>query len=161
MRCENRFFAGVLIVPALTLTPAMAQEGETIGQSLSRGPMTAWCEPGQVLLSGGYDLQGAEPPAPETAPEGEAPVTPPVVFVASSRPTVRLDGNGDVAQFGWTAAPNTIAGDAGPLVAYAVCTGQPSAVPPAAAMPPPPRALPEPKTAAASAALTPIQVVEQ
>jgi 2-alkenal reductase len=161
MRCVNRFLAGVLIVPALTLTPAMAQEGATVGQSLSQGPMTAWCEPGQTLLSGGYELQGAEPPAPETATEEEAATAPPVVFVASSRPTVRLDRNGDVAQFGWSAAPNTIAGDAGPLVAYAVCAGDPSAVPPAASMPPPPRALPEPKTAAASsAALTPIEVVE-
>ena len=162
MRCVNRFLAGVLIVPALTLTPAMAQEDTTIGQSLSRGPMTAWCEPGQTLLSGGYELQGAEPPAPETATEGEAPAPPPVVFVASSRPTVQLDRNGDVAQFGWTAVPNTIAGNAGPLVAYAVCAGNPSAVPPPASMPPPPRALPQPKTAAAaSAALTPTQVVEQ
>jgi 2-alkenal reductase len=162
MRCVNRFLAGVLIVPALTLTPAMAQEDATVGQSLSQGPMTAWCEPGQALLSGGYELQGAEPPGPETTTEEEAPAPPPVVFVASSRPTVRLDRNGDIAQFGWTAAPNTIAGNAGPLVAYAVCTGEPSAVPPAASMPPPPRALPEPKTAAAaSAALTPTQVVEQ
>jgi 2-alkenal reductase len=162
MRCVNRFLAGVMIVPALSLTPAMAQEGATVGQSLSQGPMTAWCDPGQTLLSGGYELQGAEPPAPEPAPEGEAPAPPPVVFVASSRPTVRLDGNGDVAQFGWTAAPNTIAGDAGPLVAYAVCAGNPSAVPPGASMPPPPRALPEPKTTAArSAELTPTEVVEQ
>jgi 2-alkenal reductase len=85
-----------------------------------------------------------------------------VVFVATSRPTVQLDQNGDVARFGWTAVPNTIAGEAGPLIAYAVCTGEPSAVPPAASMPPPPRTLPEPKTAAAaSAALTPTQVVEQ
>jgi 2-alkenal reductase len=162
MRYVNRFLAGVLIMPALTLSPAMAQEGATVEQSLSRGPMTAWCEPGQALLSGGYELQGAEPPAPETTTEEDAPAEPPVVFVASSRPTVRVDRNGDIAQFGWTAAPNTIAGDAGPLVAYAVCTGAPSPVPPPVSMPLPPRALPEPKTAAAaSAALTPIQVVEQ
>ncbi len=38
MRFVNRFLAGVLIVPALTLTPAMAQEGATVGQSLSRRP---------------------------------------------------------------------------------------------------------------------------
>ncbi len=63
MRFVNRFLAGVLIVPALTLTPAVAQESATIGQSLFEGPMTAWCEPGQTLLSGGYELQGAEPPA--------------------------------------------------------------------------------------------------
>jgi 2-alkenal reductase len=162
MRFVNRFFAGVLIVPALAVTPAMAQEGATAGQSLSKGPMTAWCEPGQALLSGGYELQGAEPPAPETTTEEEAPAEPPVVFVASSRPTVRLDRNGDVAQFGWTAAPNTIAGEAGPLIAYAVCVGEPSAAAPAASMPPPPRALPEPKTAAVgSDALTPTEVVEK
>jgi 2-alkenal reductase len=84
------------------------------------------------------------------------------VFVASSRPTVLLDRNGDVAQFGWTAAPNTIAGEAGPLIAYAVCAGEPSAVPPSASMPSPPQPLPEPKTASAgTAALTPTQVVEQ
>jgi 2-alkenal reductase len=162
MRFVNRFFAGVLIVPALTVTPAMAQEGASVGQSLSNGPMTAWCEPGQALLSGGYELQGAEPPAPETTTEEATPAAPPVVFVASSRPTVRLDRNGDVAQFGWTAVPNTIAGDAGPLIAYAVCAGEPSAGLPADSIPPPPRALPEPKTAAAaSAQLTPTQVVEQ
>src|SRR5215213_702343 len=162
MRFVNRFLAGTISTPALTLTPAMAQEGATVGQSLFDGPMTAWCEPGQTLLSGGYELQGAEPPAPETTPEGEAPTPPPVVFVASSRPTVRLDQNGDVAQFGWTAAPNTIAGDAGPLIAYALCTGESSTVPPLESMPPPPRALPEPKTTpAASAELTPTQVVEQ
>jgi 2-alkenal reductase len=162
MRCVTRLFAGALIVPALTLTPAMAQEGATVGQSLYDGPMTAWCEPGQTLISGGYELQGAEPPVPETTTEEEAPAEPPVVFVASSRPTVRLDRNGDVAQFGWTAAPNTIAGEAGPLIAYAVCAGEPAAAAPAASMPPPPRALPEPKTAAAgTAAMTPIEVVEQ
>ena len=163
MRFMNRLIASVVMVPALTVTPSLAQEGATFGQSLFSGPMTAWCEPGQVLLSGGYELQGAEPPAPpETTTPEEAPPEPPVVFVATSRPTVQLDQNGDVARFGWTAVPNTIAGEAGPLIAYAVCTGEPSAVPPAASMPPPPRTLPEPKTAAAaSAALTPTQVVEQ
>jgi 2-alkenal reductase len=162
MRFGNRLLAGVLIAPALTLTPAAAQESAIIGQSLFEGPMTAWCEPGQVLLSGGYELQGAEPPVAEATTDEEAPAESPVVFVASSRPTVRLDRNGDVAQFGWSAAPNTIAGDAGPLIAYAVCGGEPSDAPPAAAIPPPPRALPEAKTAAAgSEALTPIQVVEQ
>jgi 2-alkenal reductase len=158
----TRLLAGVLIVPALTLTSAVAQESATGGQSLFEGPMTAWCQPGQELLSGGYELQGAEPPAPETTTEEEAPAEQPVVFVATSRPTVRLDRNGDVAQFGWTAAPNTIAGEAGPLIAYAICAGEPSVAPPSASMPPPPRALPQPKTAAAgTAALTPIEVVEQ
>jgi 2-alkenal reductase len=114
------------------------------------------------LLSGGYELQGVEPPAPPETTTEEAPAEPPVVFVSSSRPTVRLDRNGDMVQFGWTAVPNTIAGDAGPLIAYALCTGEPSTVPPAESMPPPPEALPEPKTAAAaSAELTPTQVVEQ
>ena len=65
MRFGNRLLAGVLIAPALTLTPAAAQESAIIGQSLFKGPMTAWCEPGQVLLSGGYELQGAEPPVAE------------------------------------------------------------------------------------------------
>src|SRR4051812_27458873 len=101
MRCVNRLLAGVLIVPALTLTPAMAQEGANFGQSLAKGPMTAWCEPGQALLSGGYELQGAEPPAADTTTGEDASAAPPVVFVASSRPTVRLDRNGDIAQFGW------------------------------------------------------------
>jgi 2-alkenal reductase len=163
MRFVNRLLAGVVMVPALTITPAMAQEGATFGQSLSRGPMTAWCEPGQALLSGGYELQGAEPPAPpETPIAEEEPATPPVVFVASSRPTLRLDGNGDVAQFGWTAVPNTISGDAGPLIAYAVCTGEPSAVPPTESMPPPPKQVPGPKTAATGAAvMTPVEVAQQ
>jgi 2-alkenal reductase len=124
--------------------------------------MTAWCEPGQALLSGGYELQGVEPPTPPETTSGEAPAEPPVVFVSSSRPTVRLDRNGNMVQFGWTAVPNTIAGDAGPLIAYALCTGEPSTAPPADSMPPPPKALPEPETAAAaSAELTPTQVVEQ
>ncbi len=101
MRFVNRLLAGVVMVPALTVTPALAQEGATFGQSLSTGPMTAWCEPGQALLSGGYELQGAQPPVPETTTEDEAPaeppVEPPVVFVASSRPTVRLDRNGVIS----------------------------------------------------------------
>ncbi len=162
MRFVNRLLAGVVMVPALTVTPALAQEGAAFGQSLSTGPMTAWCEPGQALLSGGYELQGVEPPAPPETTTEEAPAEPPVVFVSSSRPTVRLDRNGNMVQFGWTAVPNTIAGDAGPLIAYALCTGEPSIVPPAESMPPPPKALPEPKTAVvASAELTPTQVVEQ
>src|SRR4051794_10396709 len=147
----NRLLAGVLIVPALMVTPAMAQEGANFGQSLAKGPMTAWCEPGQALLSGGYELQGAEPPAADTTTGEDASAAPPVVFVASSRPTVRLDRNGDIAPFGWTAAPTTLAGNAAPLVAYAVCPGDPSPVPPEALMPPPPMALPKPETAAASA----------
>ena len=69
MRFVNRFFAGVLIVPALTLTPAMAQEGR-LGQSLFRRPDDGLVRAGQALLSGGYELQGAEPPAPRPPPTG-------------------------------------------------------------------------------------------
>src|SRR5215207_1160256 len=120
MRFKNRFLAA-FIVPALMISPALAQESATFGQSLAEGPMTAWCEPGQALLSGGYELKGAEPvapePAPETAPEEGVPPAEPVIFVSASHPTLRLDGSGNVAQFGWTAVPNTIVGAAGPLVA--------------------------------------------
>ena len=162
MRLVNRLLAGALIVPALMVTPVGAQESATGGQSLFEGPMTAWCEPGQAILSGGYDLHGAEPAAPEITTDEEAPPESPVVFVSTSRPTFRLDGSGNVAQFGWTAVPNTIAGTAGPLVAYAVCAGEPSPAPPAESMPPPPKARLEPKTAAmGTTALTPIEVVEQ
>ena len=162
---KNRFLAA-FIVPALTIGPAMAQESTTIGQSLAEGPMTAWCEPGQALLSGGYELKGAEPvapePAPEIVPEEEPAPAEPVVFVSVSRPTFRLDGSGNVAQFGWTAVPNTIIGAAGPLVAYAVCAGEPSPALPAESMPPPPRPIPGPKTAAMGATvLTPVEVVAQ
>jgi 2-alkenal reductase len=114
------------------------------------------------LLSGGYELQGAEPTPPEISTDGETAPESPVVFVSSSHPTFRLDGSGNVAQFGWTAVPNTIAGTAGPLVAYALCAGGPSPAPPAEMMPPPPKARPEPKTAAlGTAVLTPIEVVEK
>ncbi len=90
--------------------------------------MTAWCEPGQLLLSGGYELQGAEPFVP--APDATGTTTtsePPVVFVAASHPTYRTYGDGSTAQFGWTAVPNTIGGEAGPLTAYAICAGRLSA----------------------------------
>ena len=165
MRLENRFLAvaAALVAPALMVNPVVAQEGANLGQSLSEGPLTAWCEPGQALLSGGYDLQEAAPAAPEVAPpEGEAPPEPPVIIVSTSRPTFRLDGRGNVAQFGWTAVPNTLVGTAGPLVAYAICAGEPAAALPAELMPPPPEPLPAAKTAAVgTTVMTPIEVVEQ
>jgi 2-alkenal reductase len=134
-----------------------------MGQTLAEGPLTAWCDPGQTLLSGGYDLRGAEPaPPPEAAAEEEAPAESPVVFVSSSRPTIRFDGDGNVAQFGWTAVPNTLVGTAGPLTAYALCAGEPAAAPPAETMPAPPRPLSGSKTGAAVVSgMTPIEVVEQ
>ena len=165
MRFENRFLAlaAVLVAPALMVSPALAQESGTFGQSLSEGPLTAWCEPGQALLSGGYDLQGAAPEAPEVAPpEGEAPPEPPVIIVSTSRPTFRLDKSGNVAQFGWTAVPNTLVGTAGPLIAYAICAGEPAPSLPAESIPPPPKPSPAAKTAAVSTTvMTPIEVVAQ
>jgi 2-alkenal reductase len=161
-----RIVVAALIVPALA-TPALAQEESSgFGQTVVQGPMTAWCDPGQALLSGGYELLGTEPaPPPPIEGEEEAPADPaasPTVFVASSRPTFRLDGSGQIAQFGWTAVPNTLAGNAGPLFAFAICAGEPAAVPPAESMPPPPPLTQEPKAAAVvAAALTPIEVVEQ
>ena len=111
-------------------TCASPRSSPRSGNRSVEGPMTAWCDPGQALLSGGYELQGAAPePAPDVTtedPAAEPPAAePPVVFVASSRPTVRFDGSGNVAQFGWTAVPNTLVGTAGPLYAYALCAGEP------------------------------------
>ena len=163
MRFASRFLAAALAVPALAAQPILAQEDEGFGQSLVEGPMTAWCEPGQALLSGGYDLKGAVPEAPpETAEDGAEPAEPPVVFVSSSRPTVRTDAGGNIIQFGWTAVPNTVAGTAGPLLAYAICAGEPDASPPGATIPPPPPALPDVTAAdAIASAMTPIEVVER
>ena len=163
MRFASRCLAAALAVPALAAQPILAQEGEGVGQSLVEGPMTAWCEPGQSLLSGGYDLKGAVPePPPETAEDGTEPAAPPVVFVSSSRPTVRTDADGNIIQFGWTAVPNTVAGTAGPLLAYAICAGEPAASPPGATIPPPPPALPDLTAAdAIASAMTPIEVVER
>ncbi|HET9394870.1 MAG TPA: hypothetical protein VFO36_02345, partial [Nitrospiraceae bacterium] len=64
MRFASRFLAAALAVPALAAQPILAQDGEGFGQSLVEGPMTAWCEPGQTLLSGGYDLKEPTPEAP-------------------------------------------------------------------------------------------------
>ena len=162
MRFTSRVLAAALVMPALAAQPILAQEGEGFGQSLIEGPMTAWCEPGQALLSGGYDLKGAAPEPPPAATDEEAvPAEPPVVFVSSSRPTVRQDGEGNIIQFGWTAAPNTLAGTAGPLLAYAICAGEPAASPPTVTIPPPPAPRREPKVAASAAAMTPIEVVER
>ncbi len=163
MRFRIRSIGVALFVTALASTPAWAQEGSSLGQTLSRGPMTAWCEPGQLLLSGGYDLEGAAPPAPPAPEEGvESTAEPPVVFVSASRPTVRFDGEGNIAQFGWTAVPNTLVGEAGPLTAFAVCAGEPNFVPPAELIPAPPPVLQAPvEPPAAATLMTPIEVVER
>ncbi|MBA3451043.1 MAG: trypsin-like peptidase domain-containing protein [Chloroflexia bacterium] len=162
MRLVIRFLAGALVLSVFAAQPAFAQESPTPGQSLVQGPMTAWCDPGQTLLSGGYELLGTEPPPPPEVTVEETPVAEsPVVIVAASRPTIRQDGNGGIAQFGWTAVPNTLVGTAGPLVAYALCAGEPSAAPPSASIPAPPPPKLEPRMdAARSAGMTPIEVVE-
>lgn len=161
MRFRIQSIAAALVLPALAVTPAWAQESSSLGQSLSRGPMTAWCEPGQLLLSGGYELAGAAPPAPPAEGAETSAAAPPVVFVSSSRPTVRVDGDGDIAQFGWTAVPNTLAGEAGPLTAFAVCAGEPNFVPPAEMIPaPPPPAVAPVAAPSTSLQMTPIEVVE-
>lgn len=160
MQRSLRTLSAALVLTALTVGPALAQDDTGLGQTLARGPLTAWCEPGQLLLSGGYELEGA---APQVVPvEGTETTTtePPVVFVSTSRPTIRPDGTGNIAQYGWTAVPNTLAGNAGPLTAYAVCAGDPRFVPPAELMPPPPPPRPEPPTAPDSSRnMTPIEVV--
>jgi 2-alkenal reductase len=163
MRRVSRFLAAALVLPALAAQPALAQDEGGFAQSLIEGPMTAWCEPGQTLLSGGYDLKGAVPEPPPAATEEEAaPAEPPTVFVSASKPTVRQDGNGNIIQFGWTAVPNTLAGTAGPLLAYAICAGEPAAAPPGVTLPPPPAPQPELSvTDAVTAPMTPIEVVER
>jgi hypothetical protein len=163
MRRVSRFFAAALVLPVLAAPPALAQDEGGFAQSLIEGPMTAWCEPGQTLLSGGYDLKGAVPEPPPAATEEEAaPAEPPTVFVSASKPTVRQDGNGNIIQFGWTAVPNTLAGTAGPLLAYAICAGEPAAAPPGVTLPPPPAPQPELSvTDAVTAPMTPIEVVER
>jgi 2-alkenal reductase len=161
MRLEIRSFTAALIVIALAATPALAQESPGAGQTLSEGPMTAWCDPGQLLLSGGYDLEGAEPPAPPAA-GAEATPAPPVVIVSSSHPTVRFDRDGNPAQFGWTAVPNTIAGEAGPLTAFALCAGDAAPAPPSELLPPPPPPVPAKATPFnPQGSMTPSQVVEE
>jgi 2-alkenal reductase len=163
MRLATRSLAAVLTLTALAVMPASAQESSGLSQTLAEGPMTAWCEPGQLLLSGGYDLQGAEPIVPDPEATEETVATePPVVIVSASRPTFRLDGSGNVAQFGWTATPNTLVGEAGPLTAFAICAGDPLTSPPSESIPTPPEALPEPPADSSEALeLTPIEVVEK
>ncbi|MFN8590904.1 MAG: trypsin-like peptidase domain-containing protein [Thermomicrobiales bacterium] len=155
--------AVALAVPVLVATPVVAQSQPDGGQTFVQGPMTAWCEPGQRLVSGGYELQNAAPEAPpatETPTDTITTEPAPVVFVAGSRPTQRLDAHGNVAQVGWTAVPNTLTGDAGPLIAYAVCEGEAAMVPPAELMPVPLKPEPQPPVPSTSPELSPIQVVE-
>ena len=131
--------AGLVVVPAAAQEPAPTPPGVAV----ARGPLTAWCEPGQTLLGGGFDLIGAAPAADIPVEEGGEAAEPVASFVATSRPTARPDADGGLAQIGWTVLPNTITGAAGPLYAYALCLGEPSAAAEPAPLPPMPR-LPEP-----------------
>jgi 2-alkenal reductase len=132
--------AGLLAVPASAQEPAPPAPGVAV----ARGPLTAWCEPGQTLLGGGFELLGTVPPAAPPAEVEEAPpAPPPPPLVATNRPTARGDANGGLAQTGWTVLPNSIVGNtAGPLYAYALCLGEPFPAAESAPLPPPPR-LPE------------------
>jgi S1-C subfamily serine protease len=162
MLFRKRTVAAALTCIVVAATPALAQNESSLGQTLTEGPMTAWCDPGQLLLSGGYELEGAEPYAPD--PEATATTTPsdpPVVFVSSSHPTYRLDGDGNIAQFGWTAVPNTIGGVAGPLTTYALCAGDAFTSPPNETIPAPPPAEAEVPPPSTEPELTPVQVVEK
>ena len=103
-----------------------------------RGPLTAWCAPGQTLLGGGYDLALPDPP-----PDG------PPQHVAVSRPTARRSADGSLAQMGWTAVLNRLDGPAGPIIAYALCAGPAAPIAIPEPIPPPPRlgVTPEPPPA--------------
>lgn len=162
MLSRKRSVVAAILCSVVAATPSLAQSDSGLGQTLTEGPMTAWCDPGQLLLSGGYELEGAEPFAPDPdATDSTSTAEPPIVFVSSSHPTYRLDGDGNIAQFGWTAVPNTIGGVAGPVTAYAICAGDAFSAPPNEMIPapPPPRpAVPEPGT---EPELTPVQVVEE
>lgn len=163
MRFGGRIAIAAAILPMLAVSPVLAQTTPAAEQTIARGPLTAWCEPGQTLVSGGYELLNAAPPdqlGPEETTE-EASVEPPVVFVAGSRPTQRFNGSGALAQVGWTAVPNTLTGEAGPLIAYAVCAGEPAESPPREAIPAPPPAEPDAAAAPSSTELTPIEVIEK
>ena len=98
MRPTPRSLVAALMLSALAASPVLAQAQDTggSGQTISQGPLTAWCDPGQMLLSGGYDLQGAEPPSPPATDEATPADTPPVVTVAASHPTFRFDGEGNI-----------------------------------------------------------------
>jgi serine protease Do len=161
MLFRKRSVAAALTCIVVAATPALAQSDPSLGQTLTEGPMTAWCDPGQLLLSGGYELAGAEPFAPDPdATDTTTTSEPPVVFVSSSHPTYRLDGDGNIAQFGWTAVPNTIGGEAGPLTAFAICAGDAFSAPPSEMIPAPPPPQAEVPEASTEAELTPVQVVE-
>jgi S1-C subfamily serine protease len=162
MLFRKRSVAAALTCLVVAATPALAQNDSSLGQTLTEGPMTAWCDPGQLLLSGGYELEGAEPYAPDPeATDTTTPSEPPVVFVSSSHPTYRLDNDGNIAQFGWTAVPNTIGGVAGPLTAYAICAGDAFSTPPNEMIPKPPPAEQEVPPPSSEPELTPVQVVEK
>jgi serine protease Do len=162
MLFRKRSVAAALTCIVVAATPALAQDSSNLGQTLTEGPMTAWCDPGQLLLSGGYDLEGAEPFVP---PIDETDTTttsePPVVFVTASHPTYRLDRDGNIAQFGWSAVPNTIGGEAGPLTAYAICAGDAFSAPPSEAIPAPPPPRSEIPAPSSESELSPVQVVEK
>ncbi|MFT4038092.1 MAG: trypsin-like peptidase domain-containing protein [Thermomicrobiales bacterium] len=159
MHSRKLALAAALALSAGSVVPALAQDG-ALGQTLTEGPLTAWCDPGQLLLSGGYDLDGAEPYVPSADP-ADTTAEPPVVFVSASHPTYRLDHDGNIAQFGWTAVPNTIAGKAGPLKAYAICAGDAFSAPPNELLPAQPPALETPAEPSTAPELTPVQVVEK
>ena len=162
MLFRKRSVAAALACFTVAATPVFAQSQSPLSQTLTEGPMTAWCEPGQLLLSGGYELQGAEPFVP--APDATGTTTtsePPVVFVAASHPTYRTYGDGSTAQFGWTAVPNTIGGEAGPLTAYAICAGDAFSAPPSETIPAPPPAVDEIPPPSNEPELTPVQVVQK
>src|SRR5689334_12763986 len=103
MRPTTRSMTAALFLAAFAVSPVLAQaqqDNSGFGQTISQGPFTAWCDPGQMLLSGGYDLQGAEPPAPPATTDEATPTdTQPVVTVSSSHPTFRYDGQGNIVQF--------------------------------------------------------------
>lgn len=144
---QRRIFARsavVALAASLVALPALAQEppAPAPGVSVARGPLTAWCEPGQTLVGGGFELLGAAPPASTPTTGDEAPALLPQ-FVATSRPTARPVPPGVPPQTGWTVLPNSIGGTAGPLYAYALCLGTPATDAEPAPLPPLPR-LPEP-----------------
>ena len=85
MRFVKHALVAVLALPGLA-TPALAQTTPNFDQSIVQGPMTAWCDPGQMLLSGGYELRGAAPPAPAATTE-ETATPEPQATVAASHPT--------------------------------------------------------------------------
>ena len=120
---------------ALAVSRVGAQDTLAAAPIRTEGPLTAWCDPGQVLIGGGFVLAPALSPVSEP---GQA------TFVAASHPTLWRDDHGAVAQVGWTAIPNTLASDVGPLTAYALCAGDAATAPPSAPLPRPPVAHQQP-----------------